>query len=105
MLLIACVQPGFLKTEMTKGAGFDEFYESGGAVTPEEACPGIMSFIDGLEVKDTGKFWAVNGVKYVSDFQSSCNQPDSRHYRSIGSAEQVLSKEDLEKDGPVELPW
>ncbi len=78
---------------MTKGAGFEEFYESGGgtsrffipfhlqlfpenlesgglipphhipAITPEEACPGIVKFIDNLELKDTGKFWAPNGAK------------------------------------------
>ncbi len=27
-----------MKTDMTKDVGFDEFYESGGAVEPEEVC-------------------------------------------------------------------
>jgi len=83
-MMIATIHPGFLKTEMTKKAGMSEMYEQGGAITPEEACPGIVKFIDDLKLEDTGKFWAPNGTK------------------GIGGWEEVMG---ANKEGATELPW
>ena len=61
------------EAEMTKGAGFEEFYEQGGgkylsqlpsvlltgaAIEPEESAPHIAEFISHLGLKDSGKFQA-----------------------------------------------
>lgn len=60
---------------MTKGAGFEEFYEQGGgqylsslghlpkltvstAIEPEESAPHIAEFISHLTLQDSGKFQA-----------------------------------------------
>ncbi|KAL7424308.1 hypothetical protein Q5752_001898 [Cryptotrichosporon argae] len=82
---IAMVHPGFLKTEMTKGAGMEEFYEQGGAITPEEASGPLADFIDKLDLSMTGKLWAPRA--------------------GIGNAAEVMGKDVLDKPGPLELPW
>ncbi|WVQ86241.1 hypothetical protein IAT38_008409 [Cryptococcus sp. DSM 104549] len=84
---IAMVHPGFLKTEMTKNAGMEEFYEKMGAVTPEEAAVPFAEFVEKLDLDMSGKFWAPMGA------------------RGIGNAEEVMGKEVLDKPGPLELPW
>lgn len=54
-------QPGFMKTDMTKGVGFDEFYESGGAVEPEEAAKSLLEFAATVTKEHNGQFWAPRG--------------------------------------------
>lgn len=36
-VIVSIVHPGFMRTEMTKGVGFDKYWDDGGAVTPEVA--------------------------------------------------------------------
>ena len=54
-------QPGFMKTEMTKDIGFDEFYESGGAVDPDEAARSLLAFAATVTAEHNGQFWAPRG--------------------------------------------
>ncbi|KIR27828.1 cytoplasmic protein [Cryptococcus deuterogattii 99/473] len=84
---IAMIHPGFLKTDMTKNAGMEEFYDKMGAITPEEASKPLTDFVEKLDMRMTGKFWAPLGA------------------RGIGNAEEVLGKEVLDKPGPLEIPW
>ncbi|WWD16267.1 hypothetical protein CI109_100693 [Kwoniella shandongensis] len=84
---IAMIHPGFLKTDMTKNAGMEEFYDKMGAITPEEAAVPISEFVEKLDMEMSGKFWAPLGA------------------RGIGNAEEVLGKEVTKKPGPLELPW
>lgn len=55
------VKPGFMKTDMTKGVGFDKFYESGGAVEPEEAAKSLLEFAATVTKEHNGQFWAPRG--------------------------------------------
>ncbi|KAK3172989.1 hypothetical protein OEA41_006317 [Lepraria neglecta] len=81
---VGIVHPGFMRTEMTKGVGFDKFWDDGGAVTPDEAAESLIKFIETFDIKHTGEYWAPRGP------------------RDIGTAEAVLGK-DLST--PLQLPW
>ncbi|KAL2056973.1 hypothetical protein ABVK25_002712 [Lepraria finkii] len=81
---VGIVHPGFMRTEMTKGVGFDKFWDDGGAVTPDEAAESLIKFIETFDIKHTGEYWAPRGP------------------RDIGTAEAVLGK-DLST--PFQLPW
>lgn len=87
---VGAVHPGFMRTEMTKGVGFDQFYEDGGAVTPEVAAESLVSWIEGeFGMGKTGEYWAPRGA------------------RDIGTAEEVLGKDlpGMKKPEPMRLPW
>ncbi|KAA6415216.1 MAG: hypothetical protein FRX48_01969 [Lasallia pustulata] len=47
-IAVGIVHPGFMRTEMTQGVGFDKFWEEGGAVRPDEAAASLIDFIDKL---------------------------------------------------------
>jgi len=83
---VGIVHPGFMRTEMTKGVGFDKFWESGGAVTPNVAAKSLVEWIDGFGIEHTGEFWAPRGAA------------------DIGSAEAVLGPKDR-LPIPLQLPW
>ncbi|KAL8290370.1 hypothetical protein RQP46_002628 [Phenoliferia psychrophenolica] len=78
------IHPGFMRTEMTKGAGFDEFYDSGGAVEPAEAADSVLDFAATITTEKNGQFWAPRGP------------------RDVGQAENVMGKN---LPTPLELPW
>ncbi|KAI5480697.1 NAD-binding protein [Pseudohyphozyma bogoriensis] len=78
------IHPGFMRTEMTKNVGFDEAWDSGGAVEPSVAATSLLDFAEKVTEKDSGKFWAPRGPG------------------DVGQAENVLGK-DLPT--PLELPW
>ncbi|PCD32878.1 hypothetical protein AU210_009114 [Fusarium oxysporum f. sp. radicis-cucumerinum] len=83
-VIVSIVHPGFMRTEMTKGVGFDKFWDEGGAVTPDKAAASLINWIDNLDISKTGEYWAPRGP------------------RDIGTAEVVLG-EDLAT--PLHLPW
>ncbi|KAH7265328.1 uncharacterized protein BKA55DRAFT_558639 [Fusarium redolens] len=83
-VIISIVHPGFMRTEMTKGVGFDKFWDEGGAVTPDKAAASLIEWIDNLDISKTGEYWAPRGP------------------RDIGTAEVVLG-EGLAT--PLHLPW
>lgn len=60
-ITVGLVHPGFMKTEMTKGVGFDQFYEELGAIEPDEAARGLAEWTEKLTIEKTGEFWAPRG--------------------------------------------
>ena len=62
---IATVHPGFMRTEMTKGVGFDKFWDEGGAVTPDVAAKSLAKWIETFNISKTGEYWAPRGPRYV----------------------------------------
>ncbi|KAF2787625.1 NAD(P)-binding protein [Melanomma pulvis-pyrius CBS 109.77] len=83
---IASVHPGFMRTEMTKGVGFDKFWDDGGAVTPDVAAESLIEWIQTFDISKTGQYWAPRGP------------------RDIGTAEPVLGPKD-KLSTPLQLPW
>ncbi|KAJ5626179.1 hypothetical protein N7510_002488 [Penicillium lagena] len=83
-IAVGLVHPGFMRTEMTKGVGFDKYWDAGGAVTPDEAATSLVSFIEHFDLSKTGEFWAPRGPG------------------DIGTAESVLGKN---LPTPLQLPW
>ncbi|KAJ5539684.1 hypothetical protein N7513_008016 [Penicillium frequentans] len=83
-IAVGLVHPGFMRTEMTKGVGFDKYWDAGGAVTPNEAAQSLALFIDDFDINKTGEYWAPRGPG------------------DIGTAEDVLGKG---LPTPLQLPW
>ncbi|CAK7200409.1 hypothetical protein SEUCBS139899_003104 [Sporothrix eucalyptigena] len=83
-VIISIVHPGFMRTEMTKGVGFDQYWDDGGAVTPDEAAATLFEWTDSLDISKTGQYWAPRGP------------------RDIGTAEPVLGQN---LPTPLQLPW
>jgi len=86
-IALCSVHPGFMRTEMTKGVGFDKFYDDGGAVTPDVAAKSLIDWIESdFDISKTGTYWAPRGPE------------------DIGTAEEVLGpKSSLST--PLQLPW
>ncbi|KAF3055140.1 C-factor [Daldinia childiae] len=83
-IIVSIVHPGFMRTEMTKGVGFDKHWDEGGAVTPEVAAKSLVDWTETLDISKSGEYWAPRGP------------------RDIGMAETVLGN-NLET--PLKLPW
>lgn len=85
-IAVGLVHPGFMRTEMTKGVGFDKFWDDGGAVTPDEAAKSLVEFTEKFDMSKTGTYWAPRGPG------------------DIGTAEQTLGKKS-DLPTPLQLPW
>jgi short-subunit dehydrogenase len=86
-IAVGIVHPSFMRTEMTKGVGFDKFWDDGGALKPEEAAEILGKWVDGtFGMELTGQYWAPRGT------------------RDIGTWDAVMG-EGKQKEGPVQLPW
>ncbi len=86
-IAVGIVHPSFMRTEMTKGVGFDKFWDDGGALEPEEAAEILGKWVDGtFEMELTGQYWAPRGT------------------RDIGTWDAVVG-EGSGQEGPVRLPW
>jgi NAD(P)-dependent dehydrogenase (short-subunit alcohol dehydrogenase family) len=86
-IAVGIIHPSFMRTEMTKGVGFDVAYDEHGALKPEEAAEILSKWTDNeFDMKKSGEFWAPRGT------------------RDIGSWNDVYGKE-TQKEGPVQLPW
>ncbi|TVY14184.1 putative oxidoreductase [Lachnellula arida] len=83
-VVVSIVHPGFMRTEMTKGVGFDKYWDDGGAVTPDEAAKSLVEWTEKLDISKTGEYWAPRGP------------------RDIGTAEVTLGKN---LPTPLQLPW
>ncbi|KAJ7843497.1 oxidoreductase [Mycena leptocephala] len=83
-ITVAIVHPGFMRTDMTKNVGYDQYWDSGGAVTPDVAAASLIPFIDTFTMAMTGQFWAPRGA------------------RDIGTAESVMG---TNLPTPLQLPW
>ncbi|KAF2767878.1 oxidoreductase [Teratosphaeria nubilosa] len=87
-IAIVAVHPGFMRTEMTAGVGFDKFWDAGGAVTPDVAAKSLAEWVQGdFDIGKTGQYWAPRGAA------------------DIGTAEAVLGKKKEELPTPLQLPW
>lgn len=77
----------FMRTEMTKGVGFDKFWDDGGALEPDDAARILGDWVEkDLSLDKTGQYWAPRGT------------------RDIGNWDVVMGAETA-KEGPVRLPW
>ena len=101
---VANVHPGFMRTEMTAGVGFDKYWDDGGgrlrasfpneeitltrfaAVTPAVAAQSLVEWIETFDISKTGEFWAPRGAA------------------DIGTADVVLGPKD-QLPLPLRLPW
>ncbi|KAG0646977.1 C-factor [Hyphodiscus hymeniophilus] len=83
-VIISIVHPGFMRTEMTAGVGFDKFWDDGGAVTPDEAAKSLIEWAEKLDMSKSGEYWAPRGP------------------RDIGTAEVTIGKN---LPTPLQLPW
>ncbi|KAF2443111.1 NAD(P)-binding protein [Karstenula rhodostoma CBS 690.94] len=83
---IAVVHPGFMRTELTRGVGFDKFWDEGGAVTPDVAAKSLVEWISTFDISKTGEYWAPRGPA------------------DIGTADAVLGPKD-QLPTPLQLPW
>ncbi|CZT15241.1 probable oxidoreductase, short chain dehydrogenase/reductase family superfamily [Ramularia collo-cygni] len=84
---VGLVHPAFMRTEMTKGVGFDKFWDVGGAVTPDVSAGSLVEWIEGFDISSTGEYWAPRGAG------------------DIGTAEPALGKKKSELPTPLQLPW
>jgi NAD(P)-dependent dehydrogenase (short-subunit alcohol dehydrogenase family) len=62
-VIVHIVHPGFMRTEMTKGVGFDKYWDVGGAVTPDEAAKSLVEWIEKVDMSKTGEYWAPRGPR------------------------------------------
>lgn len=85
-IAIMMAHPSFLRSEMTKGVGFDVAWDENEALTPDEAAKLMGDWVDNeVDMSKTGQFWAPRGT------------------RDIGSWKEVMGGEHIK--GPVQLPW
>ncbi|KAF2170583.1 hypothetical protein M409DRAFT_64269 [Zasmidium cellare ATCC 36951] len=83
---VGLVHPAFMRTEMTKGVGFDKFWDVGGAVTPDVSAGSLVEWIETFDISKTGQYWAPRGPG------------------DIGTAEPTLGPKD-KLPTPLQLPW
>ncbi|KAK0628582.1 hypothetical protein B0T17DRAFT_486639 [Bombardia bombarda] len=83
-IVVSIVHPGFMRTEMTRGVGFDKYWDEFHAVTADEAAKSLIGWTDKLDMSKSGQYWAPRGPL------------------DIGTAEAVLGKG---LPTPLELPW
>ena len=86
-LKIADRRYSFMRTEMTKGVGFDKHWDDGGALPADQAAKILGDWVErDFSIKLSGTYWAPRGT------------------RDIGNWEAIMGK-NSGKEGPVELPW
>ena len=82
---VLLAHPGFMRSDMTRGVGFDKYWDAGGAIQPSEAAASLIAFVENeFTPEQTGTFWAPRGSA------------------DIGTAEATMGK-DLPT--PLQLPW
>lgn len=47
---------------MTRGVGFDKYWDEGGAVSAGEAAGSLIEWVRGVGIERTGEFWAPRGA-------------------------------------------
>jgi NAD(P)-dependent dehydrogenase (short-subunit alcohol dehydrogenase family) len=83
-VVISIVHPGFMRTEMTAGVGFDKYWDDGGgefsnfwsgrgrlirntvAVHPDVAAKSLIEWAEKLDISKTGQYWAPRGPSKCS---------------------------------------
>lgn len=54
-----------MRTEMTANIGYDQFWETGGAVQPAQAATSLLEFAENVTKEHNGQFWAPRGPRFV----------------------------------------
>lgn len=85
-IVVSLVHPGFMRTDMTKGVGYDKYWDEGGAVTPDVAAKSLAEWTENLDMSKTGQLWAPRGAK------------------DIGTAEETMGPKG-KLPTPLQLPW
>lgn len=67
-IIVSIVHPGFMRTEMTKGVGFDKYWDVGGAVSSEVAAESLRVWVEGLGIERSGEYWAPRGASEFFSF-------------------------------------
>lgn len=80
-IAVGIVHPGFMRTETTRWLDLIKFWDVGGgigslnismymttdrrciAVTPDESAESLIKFIDEIDIKSTGEYWAPRGPR------------------------------------------
>lgn len=120
-VVISIIHPGFMRSEMTKGVGFDKFWDDGGgmsvvsrclsltsvlifhaAVTTDEAASSLVKWVDQLDISKTGEYWAPRGSRELSDSEIGSMNALLTVTGDIGTAEATLGKG---LPTPLKLPW
>ncbi|APA09000.1 hypothetical protein SS1G_02864 [Sclerotinia sclerotiorum 1980 UF-70] len=83
-IIVSILHPGFMRTEMTKGVGFDKYWDDGGAVTPDEAAVSLVEWAKKLDMSKSGQYWAPRGP------------------RDIGTADVTIG---TDLPTPLQVPW
>jgi NAD(P)-dependent dehydrogenase (short-subunit alcohol dehydrogenase family) len=65
-IIISILHPGFMRTEMTAGVGFDKYWDVGGAVMPDEAAKTMVEWAENLDMSKSGQYWAPRGPSECS---------------------------------------
>jgi NAD(P)-dependent dehydrogenase (short-subunit alcohol dehydrogenase family) len=65
-VIVSIVHPGFMRTDMTRGVGFDKYWDDGGAVTPDEAAASLVKWTEDLTIDKSGEYWAPRGPSMYS---------------------------------------
>lgn len=99
-VVVSIVHPGFMRTEMTKGVGFDKFWDDGGAVTPDEAAQSLAEWVEQLDISQTGQYWAPRGPRKLCVWTRSVCVLTA--VGDIGTAEATIGKG---LPTPLQLPW
>ncbi|KAG6003122.1 hypothetical protein E4U21_002320 [Claviceps maximensis] len=73
-IVVGLVHPGFMRTEMTRGVGYDKYWDEGGAVTPDEAAFSLVDWVSGLDMDKTGEFWAPRGPGDIGTADATMGQ-------------------------------
>lgn len=58
---VGMVHPAFMRTDMTRGVGFDQFWDAGGAVTPDESARSLAEWVEKFDMSKSGTYWAPRG--------------------------------------------
>lgn len=122
-VVISIVHPGFMRSDMTKGVGFDKFWDDGGgksqplpckmpnlmlilpisAVTTDEAAISLVEWVDLLDISKSGEYWAPRGPGELPFFGLKVKWTASlTAVGDIGTAEATLGKG---LPTPLKLPW
>lgn len=90
-----------MRTEMTKGVGFDIYWEDGGAVHPDEAAKSLIEWADKLDMSKSGEYWAPRGPSRYSYAVLNLRRANII-IGDIGTAEPVMG---TGLSTPLKLPW
>lgn len=71
-IAVGLVHPGFMKTEMTRSVGFDKYWDSGGAVTPDVAAESLRGWVvQNFTMERTGELWAPRGTADIGTWEKA----------------------------------